>query len=167
MYMGFMKLGLSIMSFFALLIMIPSFFRLNDVFIVPSFVMWAYSFFHARNLSKCDDQAFDRICDHYIWEEFDEVGGLKLNLPGVQKWGAAVLILIGANILWKYISNLIYFLIPERIWARMYGIVDGIPSVVLAGLIIGIGIRLIKDKKRMLELSAAEYSNETSNGENE
>lgn len=166
MYMGFMKLGLSMMSIFALLIMIPGFFRLNDIFMMPVFVMEAYSFFHARNLSKCDDQTFCQICDHFIWEEFDGVGRVKLNLPGARKWAAVALILFGANILWKYISNLIYVLIPNRMWDRVYGILDGIPSVVLAVFIICIGIRLIIGKKRTLELPEAEYDKEAPNGEN-
>lgn len=156
MYMGFMKLGLSIMSIFALLIMLPAFFRLGDVFMLPIFVMWAYSFFHARNLAKCDDLTFSELTDHYIWEEFSGSFHFRFNSESARKWLAVLLILFGANMLWKYLSSLIYTLIPNRMWDQVYNIVDGIPSLVLAGAIICIGIRLIVGKKRMLELPEAE-----------
>lgn len=160
MYMGFMKLGLSIMSVFALFIMILGFFKLDDTFVLPIFVIWAYSFFHARNLTKCDNESFSQIRDHYVWEEFDGFGGVRLNLYGARKWIAVALILFGANILWKYFSNLIYMLIPDRLWQLAYVVVDSIPSVVLAVVIIGIGVRMIAGKKRMLELPETENDRE-------
>lgn len=147
MYMGFLKLGLSIMSIFVLLIMIPASIRLRDVFFLPVAVMWAYSFFHARNLAKCDEHTFAGLCDHFLWEEFDGVSHARLKLPAAGKWIAAALILFGADLLCRRLADLLYVLIPAGAGRRLPQVIDGIPSFLLAVLIIGMGIRFLAGKQ--------------------
>lgn len=151
MYMGFMKMGLSIMAVFCLSIMVPSVIRASDVFILIPFMVWFYSFFHARNLAACADETFGQLADAYIWEEF--LDGRELHLPrgAARKWIAVILIVLGATLLWENMSYFILALIPEEMWDQMYWMIDKVPGVVIALLIIAMGVHMIRGKKESLD----------------
>lgn len=152
MYMGFMKMGFSLMAVFFLCLMVGVYFRMEEVIAFTGMLLWFFGFFHARNLAACDDATIEEMKDTVIWEEFGIGQGFKIKTPGktVRKWIAVILILVGASLLWNNVTDLVYSLIPEKQWEYLYPIVSNIshsvPQYVAAILIIVIGIRLIKGK---------------------
>lgn len=150
MYMGFMRMGISLMALFFLTFMIPAMFNANDVFICLAFTVWFYGFFHARNLSACDDEAFELLKDQFIWEEFIEGKPVKISEKIGRKWIAGILIFLGMGILWSNFRSIIYNLIPDELWEELYPIVANIPGTVIAVIIIIVGVRMILGKKEEL-----------------
>lgn len=147
MYMGFMKSGISIMAVFALSIMIPSILRISDVFILIAMLVWFYSFFHARNLAACSNEQLQSLPDELIWESFTNGRQIHIPNPTLRKWGAWILIVFGVVLLWENFTSIIYRLIPDSMWDYVAPLVDRIPQVAVAVLIIMIGVRMIMGKK--------------------
>ena len=151
MYMGFMKMGVSIMGLFLGLIIVGSFFA-QGIFLVIDVVVWFYGFFHAHNLRAMDDEDFYALEDTYLF--YVEEDGKKLwnnmVVSRYRKIAAAVLILMGVSILWNNILDLLYWLLPDIMQDFMYTISYRIPQVVLGIGIIAAGILLIRGKKEEL-----------------
>ena len=57
---------------------------------------------------------------------------------------------LGAVILWDNFSSMIYNLIPNRYWDEIYPMINRIPQVVIAVIIIAIGFKLMAGKKEEL-----------------
>jgi len=149
MYMGFMKQGLSLMAVFALTI-VGLAYGLEAIFLPALLLVWFYSFFHARNIAALPAEDFMALSDAFIWDGVMEEKGFKISSPTIRKWAAGILIVIGAAMLWNNFSSIIYNLIPNRYWDLIYPIVNQIPEVVVALIIIVIGFRLIVGKKEEL-----------------
>lgn len=147
MYMGFMKNGLSLMGIFTLGFIIPVVLRVNDVFILPVIVVWFYGFFHARNLAACKEDIFQELTDVYIWEEFGQGRQLQIASHTLRKWAAVILIVSGAVVLWENVTGIIYRLIPNWMWDYLAPLIDSIPRIVTAILLIVIGIKMVMGKK--------------------
>jgi len=147
MYMGFMKKGISLMAIFILCFVVPSMFRVSDVFILFAVLVWFYSFFHARNLAACNEAEFRLLEDEYVWSSFLAGKEIKISNPTLRKWGAVILIVFGVTQLWKTVASWIYYLIPDHMWEMASMLVDEIPRVLIALVIILIGIKLIAGKK--------------------
>lgn len=150
MYMGFMKMGISLMALFFVSFMIPAMFNASDAFICLAFAIWFYGFFHARNLSACDDEDFVLLEDQFIWEEFTDGKPVKISEKSGRKWIAGILILLGVGILWSNFRSIIYSLIPDEMWEAIYPVVANIPGTIIAVVIIIIGVRMILGKKEEL-----------------
>lgn len=159
MYMGFMKLGSSLMALFFVSFMISAMFNGSSVFVFLAFIIWFYGFFHARNMAACDEEAFALLEDKFIWEEFTEGKPVKIPERTGRKWIAAILILFGVGILWNNFKNIIYNMIPDSMWEAIYPIVDNIPKTVIAIAVIIIGVKMILGKKE--ELGIEETSEDT------
>ena len=142
MYMGFMKQGLSLMALLALTIVGCSY-GLQAFFIPAMALTWFYSFFHARNIAALPEEEFNALPDAFIWEDAMEEKGLKISSPTIRKWAAGILIVIGAGMLWDNFSSIVYHLIPNRYWDKIYPMVSRIPELVVALLVIVIGFILI------------------------
>lgn len=147
MYMGFMKQGASLMGLFLLSIVIPNYLRLYDFISISAIFVWFISFFHARNLAVLCDEAFYEIQDGFVWESFAANRNIQISNPTLRKWAAAVLIVVGVVMLWQNFSSVIYNFIPEGIWDYAYPVMDKIPQIAIALVIIVIGIKLIAGKK--------------------
>lgn len=150
MYMGFMKNGVSLMALFFASFVIPSVLRLNDVFVCISFLIWFYSFFHARSLSTCPMEQFQVLPDEYVWTSFLEGREISVSNPTLKKWGAYLLILFGVVTLWQNLSSIMYWMIPENLWNQLSPLVDAVPQIVIALVLIFFGIKLIQGKKEEL-----------------
>lgn len=160
MYMGFMKNGLSIMAIFFLSILIPSVLYISDAFILPTFLIWFYGFFHARNLYACEDETFEQLDDIWVWEEFLDgrsfrMTNFRISSRAARKWCAYILIVCGAVLLWKNCSSaiysLFYSLLPYYLSDAMYCAMEKIPQIVISFLLIVVGLRMVKGKKEELE----------------
>lgn len=156
MYMGFMKMGISLLAVFFAGFALPVLVQASDVFICLTFIIWIFGFFHARNLATTDEQEFEKIQDQFIWEEYTE--GKLVNISGKtgRKVLAWVLIFLGATILWQNFKDLMYRLIPDFLWETCYPVVSNIPRTIFAVFIIFIGIKLIAGKKQALGLEDKE-----------
>ena len=150
MYMGFLKQGVSLMAIFLLGIAVPNFLGLYDFNMVTIVLTWFYGFFHARNLAAQKDEVFYALTDSYIWEEFMPSNQVKIKSPVIRKWVATILIIGGAVILWQNFAGVISNLIPERFWNYIWPLVDNVPQITIAIVIIAIGIKLIAGKKEEL-----------------
>ena len=150
MYMGFMKCGISIMALFFLSIIVPVILRVSDVFILAPTLIWFYAFFHARNLAACSGEQLQNLPDEYIWESFAQGRRIEIASPTLRKWGAAILIFYGLVLLWQTMSRIIYYLIPEHLWEYLVPLVDEVPQIVVALIIIAVGFKLIAGKKEEL-----------------
>ena len=148
MYMGFMKMGLSLMVFFALIIIFAVW--LNQGALAAFCVIaWFYSFFQANHLASLSDEEFYQVEDDYLFG----VGGL----PGVEdfvrehhKWIAILLIFIGACLLWDSLSSLLYSVLPDElsfISRTMRRIGNYIPSLVIGSGVIALGVKMLAGRR--------------------
>lgn len=149
MYMGFMKMGVSLMGIFFGLAILGSFFG-QGIFLIADVVVWFYGFFHAHNLRAMDDEDFYALEDDYI---------LHLDGSGQEFWNkvvavryrklvAAALILIGVSILWNNLLDLLYNILPEFIREYIYVFSYRIPQIILGVAIIVAGVWMIRGKKQ-------------------
>lgn len=157
MYLGFMKMGLSLMLGFMGLIAIVAITNIGALAIFPV-TMWFYSFFHANNLASMDAQAFCMVKDEYLFglDGLDNMEKLNAKINGKKKkMIAIVLILIGVIMLWQEIFSLLidifgwdnYFL------SQVYSFVRyDLPRFVVGIAIIWAGVVMIRGKKEDIVL---------------
>lgn len=151
MYMGFMKCGLSLMALFFASIMIPTMIYFRDVLLLVAALVWFYSFFHARNLASCTEEMLQSMEDDFIWDSFGDGRKTRITSPALRKWGATILIVIGASMLWQNFRSVVANLIPSRYWDMIWPIFENIPEITISVLIIAIGIAMIVGKKKEVE----------------
>lgn len=152
MYMGFMKMGVSLMLGFAVLIMVTVITNFDVLAAFPA-IMYAYCFFHANNLGTLSDEKFYAVRDRYLFglESLSDMEKMQAELSQkYRKIAAAILIVIGVAMLWDrifswlleifghnnyYLSRIRYFMHYEFF------------RIVFAVAVIWIGCRLIRGKK--------------------
>ncbi|WP_051656687.1 hypothetical protein [Butyrivibrio sp. AE3004] len=169
MYMGFMKMGISLMAAFLGTIGIIGLLELSDLFMMIPIVLWFYSFFHARNIATCRLEVFVGIRDDYFWNELMDGRGIDLKSEKAKKIGACMLIFAGVVMLWNmisrpiadalnYLANYTGWFVYEAIKNMLYAL----PRVLFAVAIIFIGIKLINGKKKTLYTSDETYGSDYS-----
>ena len=146
MYMGFMKQGISIMAVFWLVVFFASFLNIGPaLFILP--ILWCYSFFNVHNIRGMSDEEFYALEDDYLFHMEEDL--FRGKLKGKQNnLLATVLIIIGVVILWHRFSGYMMWLLPHSIY---WDVIDNVPQLVIAALLIWCGIYLILGKKRELD----------------
>ena len=105
MYMGFMKMGLSLMIAFFGLWAIAAWVG-GDILVFVAIVAWFYSFFHARNMASMSDAELQQTEDAYLYHIPEDFKGQEFS-DKTRKWTAALLIIFGVILLYR---NVIYFL---------------------------------------------------------
>lgn len=164
MYMGFMRMGVSLMGLFWGIIAL-SIFTNTGFLMFADVIVWFYSFFHAHNLRAMDDEDFYALEDHYLIPiDTDQAFWSQITIAKYRKTVAGILILFGAAVLWNAFLDLLYWMLPENVWRYVSGISNYIPQLVLGAGIIAIGILLIRGKKQELSLEedgGDEYAGET------
>ena len=146
MYMGFMKQGVSIMGVFWLLIFLAAILNMGPVlFILP--ILWCYSFFNVHNIRGMPDEEFYALEDDYAFH-------LDKFLP-LERWSrrqntiaAAVLIFLGASMLWQYMVGYLEWLLPSPLY---WMLMDDVPQMIIGVFLICGGLMLIRGKKRELD----------------
>ena len=155
MYLGFYKQGISVMSVFLLMFAFSNIFYTPMFFLTP--VLWFYSFFHSNNLNSLPEEEFYSMEDDYLFHLdhlFRDNGAL---LRRHSRLVAAVLIFLGASILWNNFSNMIHYIsynlfhLPDSVSQLIYRLTDSLPDSVMAIAIIVLGIYMIKNKKDSLK----------------
>ncbi|MBU5473017.1 hypothetical protein [Roseburia sp. MSJ-14] len=146
MYMGFMKQGLSIMGAFWGLIFVASYLQIDQVlFVLP--ILWCYSLFHVHNLRSLPDEEFYAVEDDYLFH-IEQVFQKEKWEKKQKNVVAGVLIFVGAAVLWRQFSDYLYDFLPEGICLE---VIEQVPQIVVAVILIIIGIMMIRGKKAALD----------------
>lgn len=148
MYMGFMKMGLSMMLMFAFTIIVATWTQ-QGVISCFCVVEWFYCFFYANHLASLSDEEFDKVRDEYLFG-LDALPGAKAFVEKYHKWVACGLIVIGASLLWSTMIDLLFSILPEQykfIARIMWRISDYVPSILIGCGIIFLGVKMIGGKK--------------------
>lgn len=149
MYMGFMRMGISLLLGFMVLLMVVSITGISAFSVLPM-VLYVYSFFHANNIGGLDDESFEALEDEYLFG-LHNIGSqqVKIDQKG-KKVVAVVLIVIGLYMLWNVVFGLLrdFFGWNNPIIKAMYYMVtDDIPRVAIGIAIIWFGVVLLRGKK--------------------
>ena len=157
MYLGFMKMGLSLLSLFALIIIITVYSNIGVMGIVV-FVICVYGFFHANNLGALSDEEFYKIEDEYLFGLGEkDMNSLKDFLTGkYRKVFAVILILFGISMLWQTFCRFLRHMVGSDYYYKyisgfMNTVSSDVPRMIIAFLIILFGIKLISGKKEELD----------------
>ena len=156
MYFGLMKTGISLLSIFAVSVMVTGYIQLGVLMFVP-FVIWTYSFFHANNMGAMDDEEFRRMEDGYLFGFGEKESGLKgFFAEKYRKAFAIILMVLGVTMLWQSFCRVLRHIFGSDFYfeyiSRYTGIIsDDIPRVIVALVIIWFGVKLIRGKKEELE----------------
>ncbi|MBO5209899.1 MAG: hypothetical protein J6B68_11265 [Lachnospiraceae bacterium] len=168
MYLGFMKRGVSLLTLFSLGMMVAIITNMGVLSLIPV-ILWAYSFFEANNLGGLPDEEFHRVEDKYMFGlDSMEMDSIKNSLMGKYRKGLAiVLILLGINLLWNVICDILYdifymFELSDYFYEITSSIGNGVTRVAIGVAIIWFGVKLIKGKK--VELEEAEKVEEIGDG---
>lgn len=149
MYMGFMKMGLSFMLGFMILIMVVSITNIAAFAVLP-ITLYIYSFFHANNIGGLDDESFAALEDTYLFG-LDGIENQQVKIDQKsKKVVAVVLIIIGLYMLWNVIFEVLRgFLGWDNpiIKAVYYIMRDDVPRAVIGIAIIWFGMVLLRGKK--------------------
>ena len=149
MYMGFMKMGLSLMSIFFTIITVTAILNVGPLIFIAA-LAWFYSFFHARNLAKMDQFEFDEMQDEYLFN-LDQIKTEEIrNVIANQKAIAYVMIGVGVYLVWKSFFRVVYWIAPIRFQNAFWGMEDIFTRLVLGVIIVLAGLYLIRGKKREL-----------------
>ena len=162
MYMGFMKMGVSIMSLFMAVFFIATALEFGALMIV-GLVIWFYSFFHVHNLASLPDEEFYSIEDDYIFHFTDPSSVGKEFYENNRRILAWVLIVLGVATTWHGILNLIYVYLPDWLYQSISHITYDLPKVVVGIAIIVLGAAMIRGKKK--EIHFMEQEEEEQDGE--
>lgn len=176
MYLGFMKKGLSIMTAGVGIIIaayiLSSFFHGVSLFLMMLVVLWFYSFFDAMNLNSLDPESFANVRDKSFCSDLFGENGINIHKPTLGGKGRSAIglgiVIVGVYMLFEslfsYADRLLGEL-PQWVYRLVHGTLDFLPRLLLSGLIIYIGYKLVKGKN--VKMSRAEYEREeeTGNGE--
>ena len=139
MYYGYMKRGLSMITFFCLFIMAGT---LVDVLVVGSVIVWMYSFFDTYDLIRHMAAGEPKEDSLLVLGNYEEIKKLLPQHNRLIGWG---LVGIGVWALYDtFISNWLYTLLCNLVGnGYAYDIITGIPNVVIAALLIFAGLKLL------------------------
>ncbi|MBQ1870569.1 MAG: hypothetical protein II147_00090 [Lachnospiraceae bacterium] len=151
MYMGFMKMGASLLAVFMLGFLFIVYMQLEDVFIVVEALIWIIGFFHARNMAKLTQEELELVEDTVIWEDLLGVEGIKISNSKLSKLAGGILIAMGVFALWDrldwHVARFAEIFIGG--WAEQ--LVYSIPRIAVAIALIVFGVVLIKGKKARID----------------
>ena len=149
MYIGFMKMGLSLMLGFMFSIALMAITQIDVLAVIP-ITIYVYAFFHANNIGGLDDEAFAAMEDEYLFGFADiDHSRLQMNKRN-RNIAAAVLIVLGVCMLWNVGFGMIRDYLgwdDPVIRVIYYTLRDDVPRAVIAIVVIWIGVRLLRGKK--------------------
>lgn len=153
MYLGFMKMGVSLMMGFLLSSAVVGITGIGVLAVFP-ITLYIYSFFHANNIGGLDDEQFAAMEDAYLFGldgiDYDrfrlERKSRKILAVVFIVLGVCMLWNIGFGMLWDYVGR------DNPIMKAVYYLMrDDIPRLVIAIAIIWFGTVLLRGKKIAVE----------------
>ncbi len=150
MYMGFMKMGLSLMSMFFVILAIATMLEIGPLMFVAA-IAWFYSFFHVHNLASMPDEEFYAVEDEYLFKFAENEKQGKELIHTYRNVIAAVLILLGIVMTWKGLLYMIGRYLPEGFYWMIQDLGYRLPQFVVGIAIIVLGVYMIRGKKQQLD----------------
>ncbi len=156
MYLGFMKMGSSIMIGFVLGITLAGFSGLGILTVIPM-VLWFYSFFNANNLGSLSDEELNNIEDNYLFIDEDGTNSLKALMAGkYRKVIAIVMILVGISMLWAVLCDALIDIFGRGWFDKYFYHIShmfrfNIPRIIIGIVIIWFGVKMILGKKAEID----------------
>lgn len=146
MYQQYMKRGLSIMLLFSAFVLLTGITG-TPIFGIPAAIIWVYSFFDTFNIRNSIGTE-NQTPDEYIWKNSDLDGSFN-NIFAKKSYLIGIgLVLIGIYML---LDNVFYSVARNYniVWLEtlMGYITHYLPSIIIASLSIGIGVKLMFNKK--------------------
>lgn len=160
MYMGFMKMGLSLMSMFFAVCFISAVLNVGPLLFI-AVIAWFYSFFHARNMAGLSQEELDVTEDTYLLDFTPFLSDNMKNVIANQKAIAWCLLVIGIYLVWKSAFSAARWIFPWQVYDYINGLENILTRGILGVVIIYIGYRLIKGKKTELFGSAKDADSES------
>lgn len=155
MYMGFMKMGLSLMGMFWGVVAVASLLEIGPLVFV-AMIVWFYSFFHARNLVHLPEEQFQNLEDEFL-VDLTVLNKYGRN-DGTNKILALVLIIFGGYLCLRSVMRLLWNIVPGFIMNLISVIGNFIPRMIVGLGIIALGIWMIRGKREEL-LEDSEFRN--------
>lgn len=151
MYMGFTKMGISLMLSFFLALMLADM-GMSDFMILIAAIVWFYSFFHVHNLAGMPDEMFFEVKDEYLLP-FAGKEDEKMMITGkYRKVAAIILIVIGVSGLLKSFFYVAVRYFPQEVCMILNDFIFYyFPRVVISIAVIVLGIYMIRGKKKQLD----------------
>lgn len=145
MYMGFMKMGVSLMAGFFGIIFLATVTEVSQLLLID-IILWFYAFFHVHSIAGASDEEFSRLEDKYLIPFYDSNPGRQSKM--MRRFCSIVLIVLGAFMLWnmgiRMLDSILY--LPG---------VEYVPKVLVAVGLILLGIVMIQGKKEALDQEEA------------
>lgn len=145
MYMGFMKMGVSLMAEFFGIIFLATVTEVSQLLLID-IILWFYAFFHVHSIAGASDEEFSRLEDKYLIPLYESNPGRQSKM--MRRFCSIVLIVLGAFMLWnmgiKMLGSILY--LPG---------VEYVPKVLVAVGLIVLGIVMIQGKKEALDQEEA------------
>lgn len=152
MYMGFFKMGLSLMSLFFAIIAVTATFNL-PMLSFAFIIVWAYSFFHSHNIASLNDEDFSKFNDHYFFG-LDNVANSQLNSAKYRKYFGIGLIVCGILMLWNTAIDILIPILrlslPHDIYNILSRIISTVPTLFFSILVFYFGIKMLRGKNKPL-----------------
>lgn len=148
MFMGFMKKGISIMAIFVAVCVVAGFFN-TPLFAIVLPIIWFYSFFSSMNLRALDDDKFLTIEDDYIID-VEHLYKKNFKLSGnIRLYAGIGLLLFGSYVLFNnFVMEIVRVFDLFYRFQWVYQLIRNLPQLIVGGIIVAIGVRLIMGKKR-------------------
>lgn len=152
MYMGFMKMGLSLMAAFFFLIFLSSWLRIGPLlFVLP--LIWFYSFFDCMNKRYSTEEEFLLLEDNYLFS-LDELAKIDKDILKKHRLLSGILLIIfGGYLIWINIINSLNGYISDEVYNAISNITRVAPQIIIGVAIIVVGLKLIKGKKKECDLN--------------
>ena len=147
MFIGFMKMGLSLMAAFFFVIFLSSWLNIGPlVFLLP--LIWFYSFFDCMNKRYSTDEEFMLLEDNYLFSLEELVKIDKGIFKKHRLFTGILLLLLGVYLIWNNILNSLSRYLPNEVYNAIYAITRVAPQIILGVAIIALGAKLISGKKK-------------------
>ncbi|MFT5871558.1 MAG: hypothetical protein ACI8WT_000478 [Clostridium sp.] len=152
MYMGFMKMGLSLMAAFFFLIFLSSWLSIGPLlFVLP--LIWFYSFFDCMNKRYSTDEEFLLLEDNYLFS-LDEL--IKIDKSVLKKhslFSGIILILLGGYLIGNNIIHSLSRFMPDEVYNAINNVTRVTPQILIGIVIIVVGAKLIIGKKKECDMN--------------
>lgn len=149
MYLGFMKMGVSLMLMCGLSIALMAMTEIMALSVIVV-TIYIYSFFHANNLGRMDDQAFQEMEDCYLFG-MDGFLSVRNSVKGrYKKIVGGILVLFGLAMLWNALFSVLcdIFGWDNEMLREIYRFMrDEFPRVLIGVAVTWGGIWMLRGKK--------------------
>ena len=164
-YMGFRKMGLSIMIMFWGCIACAALLGFDAlIFLLP--IIWFYSFFNVHNLKALSEEEFHSVEDRFLLPTEGLIENKETFIKQYRNVLAVILVVLGITGLWDVLTNFLRWILPESIYDYISSFGYQLPTLAISIIMIVIGIKLIKGKKEELEKEVESNRKELESNEN-